>query len=89
MRDPLPIRHKPNHVLERLELLEHQEIHELYLDLHPPRAPRVIRDRTNLMEEYNEEEFTAQFRVTKSATIGMHCIEMKSCLEYYKMRMQY
>ena len=76
MREPLPIplRHD-DHVLERLELVEdEEEIHALYLDLHLPRAPSVIRDRTNPMEQYNEEGFRARFRVTKSATIAMHLL---------------
>ena len=36
-----------------------------------PPAPRVFRDRANPMEEFNEEEFRARFRVTKHAATGM------------------
>ena len=36
----------------------------------PQRVPLVFRDRTNPMEEHNEEEFGIRFRVTKRAVIG-------------------
>ena len=35
------------------------------------RAPRVFRDRANPMEQYDEEEFRARFRVRKHAITGM------------------
>ena len=59
-----------NNAIDVLEDMEHRDIVAAYVDLYPPRIPRVYRDRSNPMEEYNDEEFRVRFRMTKAATTG-------------------
>ena len=46
-----------NNAIDVLEDMEHRDIVAAYVDLYPPRIPRVYRDRSNPMEEYNYKRF--------------------------------